>query len=47
MSYFKKSKHLESNVLEHHSVKTKISGGHPVENILANDFRGSLSKLNH
>jgi len=50
MIYFKKSKHLESNMLEHHSVETKASGGHPVEcpeNILANDFGGSLSKLNH
>jgi len=35
-------------VLEHHPVKTKDFGGHPVEylqNILANDFGRKLSKL--
>jgi len=37
-------------VPELHPVETKASGGHPVEcpqNILANNFEGSLSKLDH
>jgi len=48
-AHLKKSKHLKSNVLEHHP-ETKVSGRHPVEwpqNILANDFGGCLSKLDH
>jgi len=46
----KKNPNLESNVLEHHLVETRVSNGHPMEhpqNILANDFRGCLSKLNY
>jgi len=37
-------------VLEYYPVETKISSRHPVkylQNILANDFGGSLSKLDH
>jgi len=37
-------------VLEYYPVETKASGRHPVEypqNILANDFGESLSKLDH
>jgi len=30
-AHLKESEHLESNVLGHHPVKTKASGGHPVE----------------
>jgi len=50
IAHLKKSEHLESNVLEHHLVKIKAFGGHPMEylqNILANDFGGSLSKLDY
>jgi len=35
-------------MLEYHPIEAKASDGHPVEypqNILANDFEGSLSKL--
>jgi len=50
IAHLKKSEHLENNVLEYHPVETKASTGHPVkcpQSILANDFEGSLSKLDH
>jgi len=31
IAHLKKSEHLESNVLEHYSVETKVSGKYPVE----------------
>ena len=50
IAHLRKFKHLESNVLEHYPVETKIFGGHPVEypeDILINDFGENLSKLHH